>query len=99
MRVYIAGRVTGLPHEEVKKKFEKAEDLVRLNNWTPVNPTKHVTYKSSPEDAMRVCIPLLMDCQAILLLSDFMYSEGAQIEAQLARYVGKSIIYEDDLMQ
>jgi hypothetical protein len=31
------------------------------------------------------------------LLSDFIYSEGAQIEAQLARYAGLSILIEDDL--
>ena len=99
MRVYIAGRISGLNYDEVKNKFLRAEALCRAENWNPVNPTKHVNQKASNEDAMKVCIPLLMDCQAILLLKDYMYSEGAQIEAQIARYTGKTIIYEDDLEQ
>jgi hypothetical protein len=46
---------------------------------------------------MKICLPLMLECDAILLLSDWMFSEGAQIEAQLARYVGLHIINEDDL--
>jgi hypothetical protein len=97
MKVYIAGRVTGLPLEDVKRKFEKAEALARANNWNPVNPIRHVTCKAPPRQAMKTCIPLLLDCDAILLLTDFVFSEGAQIEAQIARYVGIEIINEDDL--
>jgi hypothetical protein len=97
MRIYIAGRVTGLPYEEVKNKFAKAEALITASNYTPVNPLRHVNFKARPKDAMRVLMPILMDCDAILLLNDFMFSEGAQIEAQLARYAGLHIINEDDL--
>jgi hypothetical protein len=97
MKVYIAGRVTGLPREDVKSKFEKAEALARSNNWNPVNPTRHITFKAPPRQAMKTCLPLLLDCDAILLLNDFKFSEGAQIEAQIARYVGIEVINEDDL--
>lgn len=99
MRVYIAGRITGLPYEGVKVKFEKAEAACRFNNWSPFNPVKHVNQKASHEDAMKILLPHLLDCHAILLLDDYAQSEGAQIEASLARYVGKTIIYQDDLEQ
>lgn len=97
MRIYIAGRVTGLPYEEVKGKFARAEMLVTASNHKPVNPLKHVNCKANAKEAMKICLPLLLECDAILLLNCFMFSEGAQIEAQLARYAGLHIINEDDL--
>lgn len=97
MRTYIAGRVTGLPYENVKKKFKAAEDLLRANKFHPVNPLLYVNQLAKPADAMKILVPILMSCDAILLLNDWEWSEGAQIEAQLARYAGKQIIDEDDL--
>ena len=97
MRVYIAGRVTGLNYEQVTRKFAAAESLLRASNYNPVNPLRHVNSKAKPSEAMKICVPLLLDCDAILLLSDWAFSEGAQIEAQLARYAGMYVINEDDL--
>jgi hypothetical protein len=97
MRVFISGRVTGLPYDQVRQKFLAAENLLRASNHNPVNPLKHVNCLADPREAMKICIPLLLECDAILLLADSIYSEGAQIEAQLARYAGLSIIIEDDL--
>jgi hypothetical protein len=97
MRVFISGRVSGLPYDQVKQKFSAAETLLRASNYVPVNPLKYVNCKAKNIEAMKICIPLLLECDAILLLADSIYSEGAQIEAQLARYAGLSIIIEDDL--
>jgi hypothetical protein len=97
MKIYIAGRVTGLPYESVVIKFEKAEQLLLTCSHQPVSPIKHVVPAADPCEAMKICLPLLLDCDAILLLNDYPFSEGAQIEAQLARYAGKHIINEDDL--
>lgn len=98
MKVYIAGRVTGEPRDMVIIKFAAAEKLLRASNYNPVNPLKHVNCLAKPKEAMKVCIPLMLECDAILLLNDWAFSEGAQIEAQLARYVGLNIINEDDLI-
>lgn len=98
MRVYIAGRVTGLPHDQAEAKFKRAETLLRASNFIPVNPLKHANQKCSYREAMKVLLPIMLDCDALLLLNDWMFSEGAQIEAQLARYVGLDIINEDDLI-
>jgi len=97
MRVYIAGRVTGLPYDQVTAKFERAEALLRASNHNPVNPLKHVNGLASPLEAMKICLPLLLDCEAILLLNDYDRSEGAIIEYTLALYVGLHIIDEDEL--
>lgn len=97
MRVFISGRVTGLPYDQVKKKFAAAETLLRASNYNPVSPLHHVNQLAKPREAMKICISLLLECDALLLLADSIYSEGAQIEAQLARYAGLSILIEDDL--
>lgn len=98
MKVYIAGRVTGEPRDTVIMKFAGAEALLRASNYIPVNPLKHVNSLAKPIEAMKMCLPLMLECDAILLLNDWGFSEGAQIEAQLARYVGMNIINEDDLI-
>jgi hypothetical protein len=97
MRVYIAGRVTGLPYESAKAKFENAETLVRASGFNPVNPLKIVTQKADAREAMKKLVPVMLECDAILLLADWDWSEGAKIEAQLARYAGLKVIYEEDL--
>lgn len=96
-KIYIAGRVTGLPYDEVREKFARAETMLLNKGYNPVNPLRHVNCKASAADAMKVCIPLLCECTAIFLLSDWIYSEGAKIEAYTARYTQKRVINEEDL--
>jgi len=98
MRVYIAGRVTGLPVDQVTRKFQAAEAMCRASNFNPVNPLHHVNIKAGKAEAMKILLPILCECDAILLLNDWEFSEGAQIEAQLARYNGICIMNEDDLI-
>lgn len=97
MKVYISGRVSGLPYEDVRRKFARVEAELRASNFMPVNPLDHVSAGISPAEAMKHLVPILLECDAILLLSDWEFSEGARIEAELARYAGMTIINEDDL--
>ena len=97
MKVYIAGRVSGQPYDQVKAKFAAAETMLRAGDHEPVNPLKHVECQAKPAEAMKVLIPLMLECDALLLLNDWEFSEGAQIEAQMARYAGMCIMNEDDL--
>lgn len=97
MRVFISGRVSGLPYDQVQKKFAGAEALLKAEGHDTVNPLDQVPPGTGSGAAMKILVPLLLDCDAIYLLADWEFSEGAQIEAQLARYAGISIINEDDL--
>lgn len=97
MKIYIAGRVTGLPYESVKMKFEAAEKLLRESNFNAVNPLKIVGQKTGTREAMKKLLPVMLDCEAILLLADWEWSEGAKIELQLAKYAGLKVIFEEYL--
>ena len=41
MKVYISGKISGLPIEEVKRKFHNAASLLGSLDLQPVNPLAH----------------------------------------------------------
>lgn len=98
MRVFISGRVTGLPWADAQANFNRGVRLCDANNLTCVNPMLLVPAGTSHKEAMRICINELLECDAILLLADNKFSEGSQIEEALARYCGLLILTEDDLI-
>lgn len=97
MKFYIAGRVSGLPRVDAETNFTRGERALEANGMDPVNPLKLVGEKCSSLEAMRILIPAMLDCDGVLLLRDWTWSEGALIEEKLARYAGLRIIEEDDL--
>lgn len=85
MRVYIAGKITGLPWPEVVLKFASAEKMLRAKGHDVVNP---ITLVGNPDaswsEAMRICLEELPKCDRIFMLADSVDSRGAKIELQLA---------------
>ena len=77
MKVYIAGKVSGLPVGETFIKFAQAEMWLREKGHETVNPLRLCSSKWTWEQCMRVCIPELMKCDAICLLHDWAESRGA----------------------
>ena len=96
MKVYIAGRVTSLSREQAEINFARGANLMRLQNHHPVNPLDFVEQGTDPKEAMRLLLPFMLDCDAILMLMDWEFSEGAKIEYQLAVYAGLKILMEED---
>ncbi len=96
-KVYIAGKVSGLPFLDVVGKFARAFDEIEALGFEVVNPIEIVQdylhanpkYLESTEDeiwklAMRLCIKELVDCDAIVLLPDWSNSRGAKVEYRIA---------------
>ena len=77
MKVYIAGKVSGLPKGETFIKFAQAEYWLRQQGHETVNPLRLCLSSWTWEQCMRVCIPELMKCDAICLLHDWAESRGA----------------------
>lgn len=85
-KVYIAGKVTGLPPAEVKEKFEQASFALRLFNLEPINPIDVVNNPAADwHQAMKLCIHALIDCDAVFILECAVDSKGAQLECAIAQ--------------
>jgi hypothetical protein len=97
MRVFISGKVAGLPRETAIRNFERGKKLVLVNGWDFVNPVDLVPEGSTKQYAMKILLPILTECNAILLLHDHQFSEGSQVELTCAKYCKLQIFNEDDL--
>jgi len=92
--IYIAGKVTGRNYDEAYSHFERVEILLRRQGFRVVNPMRLVHKPTSWHDAMRVCIPALINCDAVYMLNGFHSSKGASIEMVIASLLGMPIDFE-----
>lgn len=96
IKVYISGKITGLPIEKSKQLFATAETMLNYSNVVPINPMKEVPYVEGKtwEEYMLEDIKLLFGCNAVYMLPNWMDSKGARIEHAIAKEHGLQIIYE-----
>ena len=91
-KIYIAGKVTGLPWEETFTKFRKyKEHLIELGD-EPVNPLDLCDKEDSWPVAMGKCIGALLTCTEIHFLPDWKDSKGANLERFIAFHQCISIV-------
>lgn len=91
-RWYIAGPMTGLPDLNFPEFNKHAATLreagFHVENPAEINPDPTATW----EDCMRVDIPRLVTCDAILLLPGWEKSRGASLEAHIAKNLGLQMV-------
>lgn len=86
MKIYISGKISGLPVNEVVAKFQAAERKIRKFGQTPINPLENgLPIEAEWADQMGKDIAQLLRADAIYMLSDWRQSEGATIEYLIAR--------------
>jgi hypothetical protein len=93
MKIYIAGKVTGLEPAVANPKFDGAEVVVKAMGHKAVNPIKVIKKYCDPEtvtwgEAMRVLIPHMLASDAVCILPCWAKSRGAILERYLAGCVG-----------
>lgn len=99
MKTYISGKISGLDFEEVKLKFEQAEELLQSVGLEPVNPLKNgLDRGSSWENHMVRDIEILLTCGAVFMLEDWIDSRGARIEKVVAEEAGKILLFESEVV-
>lgn len=85
-KIYISGKISGLPIKEVISKFQTACDKLRRFGLEPMNPLNNgLPLDADWADQMGKDISILLRCDAIYLLPDYSESEGAKIELAVAR--------------
>lgn len=98
MKIYISGKITGLPFHEVEAKFQGAEELLEELDLVPVNPLKNgLTKEHSWNEHMVKDIEMLLDCDGIMMLDNWDTSKGAKIEYNIAVVTEKSILFEANI--
>jgi len=88
-KIYIAGKVTGLPIAEFSMKFGTAQQDLQEKGFKAVNPLEVVNnFKATWEEAMKKCIRALTECDAVYLLPCYTDSPGAKFEIDIAHKLG-----------
>lgn len=94
MKIYIAGKITGLPIEVAFDAFEKAEQYLINEGHEPVNPMRlpH-NHGRTWAEYMRECFNALRGCEAIYMMPGYINSIGACAEHEVARSLRLKVIY------
>lgn len=101
-KIYISGKITGLPLREYQEKFKRQEDeLLRacFSAWNPATEvvakldmwfyTEDITWKS----AMQVCVAQLVYCDGVFAMPCHADSKGAALELHIAKALDIPIFY------
>lgn len=99
MKIYISGKISGLPIKSVIEKFKWHSGFLRMKGYEPINPIEVSPYSEQKgwSDYMAEDIAALLKCEAIYMLKDWGQSRGARIEYQIAKELGLQIFFEGDL--
>ena len=92
---YISGAIT---HDRnYMQKFADAETVLMNLGFDVLNPTC-VPALLSYEQHMRIDLIFVDACDVVVLLPDWRYSDGAQIEVDRAKALGKEIIFYKNIL-
>lgn len=90
-KVFISGKVSGLPYAYAQERFNRAASL--FQGCGVHNPVKLCKPTWSWPRCMIVCLWHLMKCDTVVFMDNWQDSRGARIENRMARLLGKKIIY------
>ena len=98
MKIYIAGKITGLDNH--KEKFGKKQKELESMGHTVINPTglyEILGDDFSHSEYMKICYSLIDLCDCVYFLDNWADSTGATLEKDYAMDNGKDIIYQRKL--
>jgi len=92
-KIYISGKMRGLPREEYKKKFKDVEDMLTKMGYDAINPCNIEHDSDKWEDRILKDLNILKDCDAIFMLENSRdNSNGAMCEYHFAKGMGLQIM-------
>ena len=93
MKIYIAGKITGL--KNYKKVFNKKEKELIKQGYTVMNPSI-LPCGFTHKEYMRICFSMIYACDYVYMLSNWKQSEGAMMEFEYAKQRDKIIFIESE---
>jgi hypothetical protein len=99
MKIYISGKITGLPFREVKDKFQAVQNFLEELGFEVINPLKNgLKNEASWEKNMLRDIELIFTCDIVYMMKGWINSIGSCIEFDIAKRMGKNILFESDMV-
>lgn len=92
MKVYIAGKITGLPQEVYSMSFNQAEKGLKDLGFDTINPIKIIDPTTPYEEALDECFNLIRNADVVYLMPNWVDSDGAKREYMYAQGLGKIIL-------
>ena len=95
MKIYIGGKITGLPIPVYKQKFNEARQKVKdmYPDAEVIIPTDLCADDTGWAESMEICLDTLWGCDIICFTPDWQDSQGSLIERKIAEKLGRKIIY------
>lgn len=94
-KIYISGQISGLTTEEYTSLFNDAAQQLRAQGYDVINPLNNgVSPSEEWREQMKADIRLLLECDAIFMLSNWELSTGATLERDIAKSLGLRVEYE-----
>lgn len=90
---YLSGKITGDP--DYREKFRKAAERLQARHpdaWI-INPAENLPDGCPYWAYMRICLAQVEACDAIFMLDDWLHSQGAAMEVEAAKKMGKQVCY------
>ena len=94
-KVYISGMISGMSLQSVKAKFSSAANELKKAGHAPINPLDNgLDENETWSNHMKADLKLMLDCDMVYLLPDWIHSKGATIEKELAEALGIECVTE-----
>ncbi len=98
MKIYISGKITGLPLSEVRQRFADTAAFLDAIGFEAVNPlTNGLDESADWKEHMVADIRMLLDCEAIYMMDNWIESRGASIEYDIANRLNMDVWFESKI--
>ena len=90
--VYLAGPVTGIPRKQVERNFNKYRSFYQTRGFGVISPIDQIDENVTWQEAMKIALTLMMQCDFIFMLPGWESSLGACMEKEIADKVGIKLL-------
>lgn len=97
MRIYISGKISGLNYSEVQTTFQDAQEMLEELGFDVVNPLNNgLPQEAHWNEHIVKDIEMLLPCDAIFMMSNWVDSTGARCEYHIAQETQKITLFEEN---